>query len=92
LSTGTIIGIVVGCLTGLGVLITIIVVIIILNKKKRARVWAVQAQQQQMAQPSFISGPVQQWPPGFQQQPYAGPTYNAYSPTYPSAQPTILKI
>ncbi|CAF1276911.1 unnamed protein product [Adineta steineri] len=71
LGVGAIVAIVVGILIALGVFIAIIVVLCILAKRqKRAQVWAVQAQQQTMNQPSIISGTQQQqqqqWPPGYQ--------------------------
>ncbi|CAF1062057.1 unnamed protein product [Adineta steineri] len=78
LGVGAIIAIVVGILIALGVCIAIIVVLCILAKrKKRAQVWAVQAQQQTMNQPSIISATQQQqpWPPA------------TYQNQYPSAVP-----
>ncbi len=95
LSVGTIIGIVVGSLTGLGVLISIIVIIIVVCKRKRAQVWAIQAQNQPVMPPSFISGPGQQWTPGINQYPPAGSTNNfnlQYPPTYSSGQPVQVKV
>lgn len=90
LSVGTIIGIVIGGLAGVGVLIGVIVMVIILCKRKPTQVLAFQApQQQQMTQPSFINIPGQQWPYGFQQQPYVGPMNNI-NPQYPGVQP--LKV
>jgi hypothetical protein len=59
LTTGAIIGIVVGTLAGLGVLIAIIVVICIICKRKpTTRVWAapMPQQQQHMGQVSVIQG------------------------------------
>jgi hypothetical protein len=99
-SVGTIIGIVVGCLAGLAVLVTIIVIVIILCKrKKRAQIWAMQVQQQQqqaVIQPSFISGPGQQQFPynTYQYPPPAAPMNNfnlQYPPPYSSAQPVGMK-
>jgi len=94
-SVGTIIGIVVGSLTGLGVLISIIVITCILCKRKRAQVWSIQAQNQPVMPPSFISGPGQQWTPGINQYPPAGSTNNfnlQYPSTYSSAQPVQVQV
>jgi hypothetical protein len=87
LGVGAIIGIVVGVLSGLGVLVFIIVMIVILCKRKRARVLTIQGQQQQqsMMQPSFISNPGQPWGYGAYQYPQANPNFQ-----YPSTQPVTV--
>lgn len=77
-NTGATIGIVVGCLVGAGVLVTIIVVIVCHHKKKSTRVFALQPQPQQMVQTSFVNAPPHQWSPGvFQQPPAYFPTTQA---------------
>ncbi|CAF1062074.1 unnamed protein product [Adineta steineri] len=90
LGVGAIVAIVAGSLSGLGVFIATIVVLCILAKrKKRARIWAIQAQQQAMNQSSIISGiqlqQQQQWPPTTYQYPYVVTTNYVnpqYSPPY----------
>lgn len=71
--------------------VIIIVVSIISCKKKRARVWAVQAVQQPIMQPSMIYSPAQQWSQGvYYQTPVGGPIQNnppPYSVTNVSAYP-----
>ncbi len=96
-SIGTIIGIVVGCLAGLAVLVAIIVILVIISKRnKRARILAIQPQQQAVIQPSFISGPGQQQFPynTYQYPPPAAPMNNfnsQYPPAYSSAQPITVQ-
>ena len=63
ISTGAIIGIVVGVLSGLALLIGIIIMIIMYNKKKRTILMAPQQQQQaQMQQQIFPTGSYGQGP------------------------------
>jgi len=63
LSTGTIVGIAIGCLAGLATLISIIVGVIILLKRRSIQSQA-QQQQQQTGQTSTITMvPGQQWTP-----------------------------
>jgi len=98
-SIGTIIGIVVGCLAGLAVLVAFIVIVCIISKRnKRARIVAMQAQQQAVMQPSFISGQGQQQQFGYNTYQYPPPAapmnnYNLqYPPSYSSVQPVGIKI
>jgi hypothetical protein len=97
-SIGTIIGIVVGCLAGLALLVTIIVIVCIISKRnKRARIVAMQAQQPAVMQPSFISGQGQQQFPynTYQYPPPGAPMNNfnlQYPPPYSSTQPVGIKI
>ncbi|CAF1276931.1 unnamed protein product [Adineta steineri] len=97
LGVGAIVAIVLGSLTGLGVFIATIVVLCILAKRqKRARIWAIQAQQQAMNQPSIINGTQQQqqqqqqWPPGTYQNQYPFVvTTNYVNPQYPPPYSSI---
>ncbi|CAF1100101.1 unnamed protein product [Adineta steineri] len=99
LGVGAIVAIVVGCLSGLGVFIASIVVLCILAKRqKRARIWAIQAQQQAMNQSSIINGTQQQqqqqqqqqWPPATYQNQYPFVVKTNYvNPQYPPPYSSI---
>ncbi|CAF4142761.1 unnamed protein product [Adineta steineri] len=93
LGVGAVVAIVAGSLSGLGVFIASIVVLCILAKrKKRARIWAIQAQQQAMNQSSIISGiqqrQQQQWLPQTYQYPFVVTT-NYVNPQYPPPYSSI---
>ena len=92
---GTILGIAVGCLSGIAILIGIIVGIICLCKKKPARVWTVQPQQQLTGQTGFGMGSGQQWSPGFQPYPSTSSMNYVYPqppPAYSTIQPTKMNV